>query len=240
MGRPALFLDDGGVLNENTRRGLQWQRLVARYLVPRRGGAPEAWAAANFAVASRLFREYEAYFAVDPGASWTAYWAGYEDDWLSGMCAAVGVVPPADRTARLRLARECAAFVTRRVRAVVPGAIGAIRRLHGAGYRLHTASGEASWDLDGYLTGMRVRACFAALYGPDQVDAAKAGQLYYVRVFAHAGVAPGDALVVDDSERALGWAAGVGARTVLCRPEPPTNDRHQHIRRLAGLPRLLR
>jgi hypothetical protein len=88
--RPALFLDDGGVMNENTRRGRQWQHLVGRYFVPRLGGAPEAWAAANAEVAARLFREYEEHFGADPSASWIAYWAGYEEDWLGGMCAAVG------------------------------------------------------------------------------------------------------------------------------------------------------
>ena len=236
---PALFLDDGGVLNDNTRRARQWQRLVARYFVPRLGGVPEAWAAANAEVAARLFREYEEHFGADAPASWTAYWAGYEEDWLGGMCAAVGVTPPPDRATRLRLVRECDHYVTRRVRAAMPGAVGAIRQLHAAGYTLATASGETSWELDGYLTGMRVRGCFGALYGPDQVDTAKAGPLFYERVFAHAGVPPSEVVVVDDSERALGWAAEVGARTVLCRPEPPTNPRHGHVRRLAELPRLL-
>src|ERR687884_67260 len=132
-------------MNENTRRGLQWQRLAARYFAPRLGGVPEAWAAANAEVAARLFREYEAYFSADAAASRTAYWAGYEEDWLSGM-----------------------------------------------------------W----------VRGCFGALYGPDQVDTAKAGPLFYERIFAHAALLLGEVLVVDDSEGALGWAAAVGARTV--------------------------
>jgi phosphoglycolate phosphatase-like HAD superfamily hydrolase len=238
VGRPALFLDDGGVMNQNERRGPQWQRLVGRYLAPRLGGAPEAWAAANFEVASRFFREHEAHFTADPGASWSAYWASHEEDWLVGMCGLVGVAPPSDR-ARRRLARDCDAYVTRRVRAAFPGAVGAIRRLHAAGYTLWTASGEPSWELDGYLTGMRVRGLFVDLYGPDRVGAAKASPRYYERVFAHAGVAPGDALVVDDSELALGWAAEVGARTVLCRPEPPAHGQHGHVRRLAELPALL-
>ena len=234
-----LFLDDGGVMNENTRRGWQWQRLAARYFAPRLGGVPEAWAAANAEVAARLFREYEAHFGADAAASWTAYWAGYEEDWLGGMCAAVGVTPPPDRATRLRLVRECDHYVTRRVRAAMPGAVAAIRQLHAAGYMLRTASGETSWELDGYLTGMRVRDCFGALYGPDQVDTAKAGPLFYARVFAHAGVPPSEVVVVDDSERALGWAAAVGARTVLCRPEPPAHPGHLHVGALGGLPRLL-
>jgi FMN phosphatase YigB (HAD superfamily) len=103
-----------------------------------------------------------------------------------------------------------------------------------------TASGEASWELDGYLTGMRVRAYFDGhLYGPDHVDAAKASPLYYERIFAHCAVNPTDALVVDDSEQALNWAAETGANTVLCNTPAPVNPRHGHIATLAALPRLL-
>ena len=113
-------------------------------------------------------------------------------------------------------------------------------RMHRDGYTLLTASGESSWELDGYLTAMRVRACFnGCLYGPDQVDAAKMSPLYYERVFAHASITPGDTLVVDDSEQALNWAAELGAQTVLCNPKPPQNPRHHHVSRLAELPRLL-
>jgi FMN phosphatase YigB (HAD superfamily) len=82
---------------------------------------------------------------------------------------------------------------------------------------------------------MGVRSCFVGLYGADQVDTAKASHLFYERVFVDARVAPTAALVVDDSERALDWAADLGARTVLCHPEPPANNRHLHVRRLADL-----
>jgi FMN phosphatase YigB (HAD superfamily) len=239
MTRPALFIDDGGVMNENARRGRQWQCLVGRYFSPRLGGAPEAWAAANVDVANRLFAEYESHFDADPGTSFLQYWATYQEAWLSGMCAAVGVALPADRSAWSRLCHECESFVTRRVRAACPGVVQEVRRLHAAGYVLRTASGERSWELEGYLIGMGVRGCFVGLYGVDLVDTAKASQLFYERIFAHAGVAPDDALVVDDSERALNWAADLGAHTVLCRPEAPTNPRHLHVPRLADLSRVL-
>src|ERR1700694_5226959 len=240
MTRPALFIDDGGVRNENARRGRQWQRLVGPYFSSRLGGASQAWTAANADVAHRLFAEYETHFNADPGASFSKYWATYQEAWLGGMCTAVGVALPADRAAWSRLCRECEAFVTRRVRAAYPGAIQAVRRLHAAGYVLRTASGERSWELEGYLLGMGVRGCFVDLCGADLVDTAKASQLFYERVFVHAGVAPDDALVVDDSERALDWAADLGARTVLCRPEAPANNRHLHVRRLADLSRVLK
>jgi phosphoglycolate phosphatase-like HAD superfamily hydrolase len=237
--RPAIFLDDGGVMNENDRRGPQWQRLVGRYFIPRLGGAPEAWGRANREVATRLFEASNTFFDADPTASFAAFDARYKCDWLVGMCEMVGVASPPDPDEQRRLAHACDCYATRRVRSAYPGAISAIRRLHAAGYVLRTASGETSWELDGYLTGMRVRDCFVALYGPDVVDTAKASPLYHRRVLEHAGIAPADALVVDDSERVLAWAADLGAATVLCRVEPPTDPRHRHVRRLAELPRLL-
>ena len=239
VSRPALFVDDGGVMNENARRGRQWSSLAGRFLARRLGGAPEAWAAANVEVANRLFRQQAEHFGANPSASWIAYWATYEEEWLDGMCSAAGVECPADPVLRRRLYRNCSTWVTRRVRAGYPGAVAALRQLRKAGYSLHTASGEASWELDGYLTGMRVRDCFVDLYGPDLVNVAKASSLYYQRVFAHAVVTPADAIVVDDSERALDWAAALGAQTVLCHPAPPRSDRHQHVRRLVELPGLL-
>jgi len=36
--RPIIFLDDGGVMNDNNARALQWQRLVGEYFVPLLGG----------------------------------------------------------------------------------------------------------------------------------------------------------------------------------------------------------
>ena len=138
-------------MNENARRGRQWQRLVGGYFSPRLGGAPEAWAAANAHVANRLFAEYETHFDADPGASFLTYWTTYQEAWLSGMCTAVGVALPADRATLSRLCRDCEYFVTRRVRAAYPGVVQEIRRLHAAGYVLRTASGERSWELEGYL-----------------------------------------------------------------------------------------
>ena len=65
MDRPArlvppgdltVFLDDGGVLNDNERRTAEWGRLIADYLSPRLGGTREAWAEANRDVFDRQWR----------------------------------------------------------------------------------------------------------------------------------------------------------------------------------------
>jgi HAD superfamily hydrolase (TIGR01509 family) len=113
------------------------------------------------------------------------------------------------------LARETTAYVTRRVHASFPGAIDAIRQLSARRYRLFTASGEHSEELDGYLRAMDVRGLFGRLFGPDLVETPKEGPSYYRRIFTDAGVAPEDVLVVDDSPDAVRWAADAGATAVL-------------------------
>lgn len=236
----VLFLDDGGVMNDNRRRGPQWQRHVADFLAPRLGGTKRAWRQANAIVAERQFRDMP---LPELGADEHAFWAfhnGYLETWLVGMCEEVGLASPDSQSGRVDLAREANDYVTRRTHAAFRGAIPAIRTLRRQGYTLHTASGEFSIDLEGYLTAMGVRDCFGKLYGCDLLGVAKAGPGYYERLFRDVGVDPTQALVVDDNERALGWAATVGVQTVLCGETVPTNGKHWHIGRLAELPALLR
>jgi len=51
----VIFLDDGGVMNDNSQRASQWQRLVGEYFMPLLGGTSEAWIEANRIVTSDLF-----------------------------------------------------------------------------------------------------------------------------------------------------------------------------------------
>ncbi len=47
MTRPTLFLDDGGVMNENSLRPEQWARLVGEFFPPILGGTSAEWVDAN-------------------------------------------------------------------------------------------------------------------------------------------------------------------------------------------------
>ena len=220
MTRLVLFLDDGGVMNDNRLRGEQWPSLVAEFFAPRLGGAPEAWAEANRSVISRIFEP----------ASWQARLQSvgncqsfdyrsfdyqYQLDWIIGMCELVNVPVP-DEEECYRLAVEATTTIIPQVRAAIPGATDAIRALYEQGYTLYTSSSGPSSDLEGHLAGMGVRDCFQRrLYGPDLIDTFKAGPAFYERIFADTGVDPASALVVDDLPHALAWARQTGARTVL-------------------------
>jgi len=231
----TLFIDDGGVLNDNSRRGPEFQRLIAEFFPPRLGGTPEAWAEANRATFQQVFEAHKDAMAVVDAYQRAV--VPYETAWLTAMCDHVGVVAPkADDCAAL--AREALLYITSRTRAAFPGAAETVATLAGAGYTLHTASNQPSWEMERYLSGMGIVDHFGTLFGADLVNAMKPTPEYYERVFARAGVDPTRALVCDDTPDYLDTAREVGACTVLvgATDAPPG---HLAIPSLAALPALL-
>ena len=237
MTQLTIFLDDGGVINDNAVRGPQWQALIGEFLSPILGGDPAAWAAANEAIFEQIwgpaFKDYLDGLYGDDFNSWLR---DYDLRWLQSMAAAVGVPTPVAEDARLRLVRETVTYVTERVRAAYPGAVDAIKWLS-VRFRLCTASNEPSVDLDGYLRGMGVRHLFEDLYGPDLVGCVKNRPDYYLRAFARTGVEPDQALIVDDSPGNLAFAVEAGARTCLVAPAgTPPGGFDLVVQSLADLP----
>ena len=207
----VVFIDDGGVLNDNEARAPQWRRLLGEYLAPRLGGTREAWAAANVGAFERSWARYLAHVESAGDARELERWI--RDDrrtWLIDMCEQVGVTVPADPST---YAIEAGAWVSERVRADIPGAIDTVRWLHARGLTLNTASGGLSWELEPYLRGMGIRELFDNLYGPDLVDRYKNGPHFYEALLADAGVGAGAAVVVDDGEKVRAWARAAGLRT---------------------------
>jgi HAD superfamily hydrolase (TIGR01509 family) len=235
----TLVLDDGDVLNDNALRGRQWQQLVGEFFAPRLGGTPAAWAEANRLVSARLLESTAWQARLRSATDYASFDRAYQIDWLHGMCTLLALPAPPEEES-VALANRTGAWVIGQVRAALPGAVEAIRTLHTRGYVLHTASGACSADLAGYLEGMGVRDCFGQLYGPDLLGVFKDGPRFYARVFADAGVAAADALVVDDNPQVTGWAAQVGAQTVLVRRgTAPTGRYDHHLPSLAELPALV-
>lgn len=231
----VVFFDDGGVLSDNAVRAREWQRLVGEFLTPRLGGDRTAWGEANRVVYESWLRQRSDNALVDFFNS-----NAERERWLREMCEHVGVRTPSPPE-RVSLAKETQEYVFLRVRAAFPEAANVVRAL-AARYTLATASSGTSRELEHYLTGMGVRDHFSdLLYGPDLVQTLKDGPRFYQRIFAHAVVAPGEALVVDDSPQAIAWATEAGARAVLVVRESaaaatPTSPA---IRSLAELPPML-
>lgn len=235
--KPVIFLDDGGVMNDNNVRSGQWRPMVGEYLASLLGGEAQAWADANRIVMAGMFADTGAWEErLSAAPDYATFDHQYHLDWLCGMCKLVGIAPPpADES--VELGRRAAASIIPRVQSAFPGAIETIRLLHNRGYTLHTASGEPSIDLKGYLGAMGVRDCFGRLYGPDLIQTFKNGPEFYERLLADAGVAPSDALVLDDNPTCVGWAEQAGARGVLVSNAPQASQQPTYvIASLADLP----
>jgi FMN phosphatase YigB (HAD superfamily) len=83
---------------------------------------------------------------------------------------------------------------------------------------------------------MGIADCFQQYYGPDLINTAKEGAAYYERIFADVNIEPENAIVVDDSLLALGWASEAGAQTIHCSSKKAHPSFPHHINRLAELP----
>jgi len=211
-----LFLDDGGVLNDNRLRGPEWLRLIGEFMPARMGGTAEQWASANRVVFAQVWGNLQK--RLPDFASHQAFQRTYATNWMSGMCAHVGITPPPDDDA-VTLFRELSSHIAERATSAIAGAADAVLSLHRAGYTLYTASGTPSWELRGIVAKMGIAEAISALYGPDLIDHVKYGPAFYRNVFAHAGVAPGRALVIESDSECCRWASEAGATTVWIDPD---------------------
>ncbi len=233
----AIFIDDGGVMNDNSVRGPQWQALIGEFMAPRLGGTAAGWAEANRVTAPLTWQK--SLQRMKEGLDFPSWWRLDQDEWLTAMCAYVGVEPPAAADERLRLAEEAAEYVLPRIRSAIPGAIQAVRELHAMGFRLFTATGEVCNEIGNYLDGMGIRHLFERLYGPDLVNKHKVSVEYHRAIFADAGVDPLNVLVVDDNAGPVAWAREAGARAIRVSADGGNAAGGPGIKYLAELPKLL-
>jgi HAD superfamily hydrolase (TIGR01509 family) len=235
----CIFLDDGGVLNDNRLRGPQWQRLVGEFFVPRLGGTHEQWANANRTVIDGVFERLTARWQDwdETSDNYHQVFKEYARVWLNSMCAEVGIAE-LDLASQDRLAHEAAGYIEPKVQAAFAGTAEALHELSRQ-YVLFMASTGASWELEMRLGAMGVAKLFRRLYGPDLINVPKTGRRYYQRVFEHAAVDPGKSLVVDDKVEFLEHAAALGAHTVLVCPDATQAEHEPCISALSELPAFL-
>src|SRR5437899_1157681 len=125
MSQLMVFLDDGGVMNGNGKRAVQWQRLISEFFVQLLGGSSETWMEANRIVSDRLFNPDKWRVRIEAAADYANFDRNYQVDWLREMCEFVSVATPSEEES-IELARRAAAYITRHVDAAFPGAVEAI------------------------------------------------------------------------------------------------------------------
>ena len=214
----TLFIDKGGVLVNNDELGAQYRRLIGEYLPRVLGGESKGWADANVWAFDRQWERWQAATRT-PGLSIRQWFDRDAADWLYDMCEMVRLEKPPEKEA-VRIANDTLRYVRERVGIPVPAIAERLRSLRERGLTLHVASGDAYDDLHQYLTTIGVRDIFDRVYGSDLLDVWKSSSAYYRAILRETGVDPSSAIVIDDSERAIGWAAECGLAGVLVRRAP--------------------
>jgi FMN phosphatase YigB (HAD superfamily) len=206
----VVFLDDGGVLNDNERRAPEWRRLLGEFLPPLLGGTAEAWGEANRLVMEGIGRDWRRLQerGEEVGPDW---WPAQDRRWLAGMCDQVGVPVPADVDGTVHASER---YVMDRIDCAYDDAAPAMRALHATGITLHLASGSQSYELESYMRRMGVWELIGRAYGADLVGVGKTSQRFYERIVTDSGVDPRAAIVVDSHPQPLDWAAATGFHTV--------------------------
>jgi HAD superfamily hydrolase (TIGR01509 family) len=224
----AIFFDDGGVMNDNRLRGIQWQKLVGEFFSPKYGGEPHKWAEGNFEFITDFIAEENISIKKGEITDYNDYYSKFQSKWVTSMFDYVGVeIPPKEIHSKIYL--EAINFITPNVKASFPGAIEIIKHLHKLGFRLFTASAEHSIEIKGYLRGMRVIDNFENYYGPDLINTHKSMDNFYENMFADINLNPSRAIVIEDNPRYLEAAEQSGANVVQACLTREYEPKHQYF-----------
>ena len=209
----VIFFDDGGVMNDNRLRGIQWQKLVGEFFSPKFGGELHKWAEGNFEFITRFISEEEISIEKGEITDYLDHYSKFQSNWVTSMFEFVGIdVPQKELHSKIYL--DAINYITPNVKAAFPGLIDAIKKLHNLGFRLSTASAEHSTQLKGYLRGMRIVDCFERFYGPDLINTHKSMENFYDKIFEDFNLDPRRAIVIDDAPRYLESAERSGANVI--------------------------
>ncbi len=107
----AIFIDDGGVMNDNERRGQQYRHYIAEYVVPRFGGDHAAWEAANLKVIMEQIPLYIDGVGFPVRGGFLDRVREMDIAWWRGMCEIVGVQASEDDDVCYKISREVTEFV---------------------------------------------------------------------------------------------------------------------------------
>jgi len=135
-----VFIDNGGVLTDNSARGPLYQRLVGRYFVPRYGGSQAAWEQTNLDTFPKAWARFlERVENWDDSRDLAAAERLHSADWMRFLLTAMGLTPPADDEECALIGEAADRWINPQIVTLFPGVEEAVSLL-ATRYRLFTAS----------------------------------------------------------------------------------------------------
>lgn len=235
----AIFFDDGGVMNDNRLRGIQWQKMIGEYFPSKFGGEPHKWIEANINIIDGFSEEHGSLIEESQEIEYNSYYDNFIKRWISGMFDNAGVSSP-PKSQYKEIYFEVIDWITPNVRASFPGVIDSIKKLSKHGFKIYTASAEHSSELKGYLRGMRVKEYFTNFYGPDLINTHKTNEVFYEKMFNDIGLNPRRAIIVDDNPKCLEYAQKLDANVIqVCQTGEYNPSFNYCVEHMAELPEVI-
>ena len=206
-----IFFDDGNVLNDNNVRGAQWKKILPQFFLTRFGGTEEIWSKANSRVIIELTDKLEKRWTKkDRPKDFNDFWDVVMIEWVEDMFKYADIILP--DIDRIELYKDVSNFVIPQVRSTNEGVKDTLHILWERGYNLYTASGEVSWELEGYILGMECeKYLYERYYGPDLINEGKLSPIFFTKIFQDVVIDPSRAIVIDDNPYFLEYAKKAGA-----------------------------
>ncbi len=236
-----VFLDFDDTLCDMAEHRLQLVHELAGLLSEEYGGAEDEWAPVLAPTLAASLIGYREEFVGRPLAGFNRWITEERARVAREIFEAKGIAIPPDTDIGALAARLQFEALTA-CNASFPNAEEALRELFDMGVRAQLASSQESEYLLAALIGAGIESYTESKFGPDLVDCAKEGPVYYRRILEACGIGPAQAIVVDDQPECLDWAEEAGAKVIQARlkPDSPEQQFPMSISDLSELPAAVR
>ncbi len=206
-----IFFDDGGVINDNSRRGELWKGLVADYFIPRFGGSTDEWADANTKALEYEISYYTNVMMQVEYIDFIEMREALDYKWIEIMFDHLSLDIPDNWQEVQRGAKQ---WIIPRAAAPYEGMVDVIRDLSRHN-KLYTASNEEAYVLELYFKGLGISDCFERPYfGPDIINQIKNDRRYYDKIFEYLDINAEQAIIIEDNAKYVRAAMETGANVI--------------------------
>lgn len=208
-----ILFDDGNVLNNNEIRGKLWPEVFANYMMNRFGGSKDQWIQSNRTYFAEFMEDFYSKVRKRARINFKPYFQQHMVNWTTATLSYMNLEIPSEKKL-VNLYKEITAFVNPRSVAPNPGIIKCIKELKSKNFNIVTSSGETSFELDGYLTGMGIKQYFDKLYGPDLINTGKFSSHFFQQIVNDLGISESQAILIEDNPEMIRMAQEIGINVI--------------------------